>query len=311
MKLFNDNSTMNFMKYRKVAVIASATLLCISLISLGIQTLNFGIDFTGGTLIHVIYPEAADLEKVRGTLSEAGFDNAIAKNYGTSVDVEIRIPPQDKVDRTQVAGLVREALQKAEPSVEVVRVDFVGPQVGEELAEQGTLAMLYVLIGILLYVAMRFQFKFSLGAVLALIHDVIITLGIFSIFQFDFDLSVMAALLAVIGYSLNDTIVVYDRIRENFRKIRKSGPIEVINISLNETFGRTMMTSITTLIVLLALFFLGGTAISYFALALIIGVVVGTYSSVFVASTTILAMGVTKQDLVIPEKEGSEDGSQV
>jgi preprotein translocase subunit SecF len=302
---------MNFMKYRKVAVIASATLLCISLISLGIQTLNFGIDFTGGTLIHVIYPEAADLEKVRGTLSEAGFDNAIAKNYGTSVDVEIRIPPQDKVDRTQVAGLVREALQKAEPSVEVVRVDFVGPQVGEELAEQGTLAMLYVLIGILLYVAMRFQFKFSLGAVLALIHDVIITLGIFSIFQFDFDLSVMAALLAVIGYSLNDTIVVYDRIRENFRKIRKSGPIEVINISLNETFGRTMMTSITTLIVLLALFFLGGTAISYFALALIIGVVVGTYSSVFVASTTILAMGVTKQDLVIPEKEGSEDGSQV
>jgi preprotein translocase subunit SecF len=190
-------------------------------------------------------------------------------------------------------------------------VDFVGPQVGEELAEQGTLAMLYVLIGILLYVAMRFQFKFSLGAVLALIHDVIITLGIFSIFQFDFDLSVMAALLAVIGYSLNDTIVVYDRIRENFRKIRKSGPIEVINISLNETFGRTMMTSITTLIVLLALFFLGGTAISYFALALIIGVVVGTYSSVFVASTTILAMGVTKQDLVIPEKEGSEDGSQV
>ena len=311
MNLFNINSTVNFIKYQKVAAVLSITLIVVSVISLALQTLNFGIDFTGGSLIHVVYPQSVDIQRVRSSLENAGFSNVMAKNYGSSVDVEIRLPPQVGVERSEVAEQVVDVLRAEEPGVIMLRQDFVGPQIGAELAEQGTLAMIYAMIGILLYVAVRFQFKFSLGAVLALVHDVIITLGIFSLFQFNFDLSVLAALLAIIGYSLNDTIVVFDRIRENFRKVRKASSDEVINKSLNETLSRTIMTSTTTLIVLVALFFLGGPSISFFALALIIGIVVGTYSSVFVASGLIRLLGVNRQDLAVAQREVSGDGSQV
>lgn len=311
MKLFNFDKTFNFIKLRKVAFSISTVLIVLSIASLAYQTLNFGIDFTGGTLIHVVYEDTADVERVRTSLHKNGFNNAIAKSYGSSFDVEVRIPPQDGMDRAEVAGKVMSVLKADVPTVSMLRQDFVGPQVGEKLAEQGTLAMIYALIGILLYVSVRFQFKFSVGAVLALVHDVTITLGIFSIFQFDFDLSVLAALLAIIGYSLNDTIVIYDRIRENFRKLRTGTPEEIVNQSINETLSRTMMTSITTMIVLVTLFFLGGTAISYFALALIVGVLVGTYSSIFVATNMVLWLKVTKQDLVVQQKEIVGDGSQV
>lgn len=311
MNLFQFDTIIDFIKLRKFAFAISGILIVLSIASLAYQSLNFGIDFTGGTLIHVVYEETADVEGVRTSLQNNEFSNAIVKSYGSSFDVEIRIPPQDGMDRTEVTGKVMSILKSDVPNVSMLRQDFVGPQVGEKLAEQGTLAMIYALIGILLYVSVRFQFKFSAAAVLALVHDVIITLGIFSIFRFDFDLSVLAALLAIIGYSLNDTIVIFDRIRENFRKLRDKTPVEVVNLSINQTISRTLMTSLTTMIVLVCLFFLGGSGISFFALAMIVGVMVGTYSSIFLATNITLALGVTKQDLVVQQKEIVGDGSQV
>ena len=296
--------TINFMGQRKLASVFSAVLLLVAIGSLSINQLNWGLDFTGGTLVEVHYSDTVPLDGVRRTLEEGGFARAIVVSFGSDRDVMIRLP---KGYSDKDGSRLLEQLQQAwTGDVELRRIEFVGPQVGDELREQGGLAMLLALGLVMLYVAFRFQFKFSVGAVVALIHDVLITLGFFSLLAIDFDLTVLAALLAVIGYSLNDTIVVSDRIRENFRKIRKALPIEVINVSLTETLGRTLVTSLTTLMVLVALAVFGGDMIHGFAVALIVGVLVGTYSSIYVAANTLLLLGVSKEDLMIPVKEGAD-----
>ena len=297
----------DFMGKRRLAAGLSIALILVSLGALFARGLNLGIDFTGGTLVEIGAPEAIELETVRQVMEGAGFEEAIVQYFGSAHDVLIRLAPQENLSSAEISTRVLEALQTSYPGqVEMRRIEFVGPQVGDELTEDGGLAMLYALIGILIYVTLRFEKRFAAGAVIALIHDVIITIGIFALFQLEFDLSVLAAILAVIGYSLNDTIVVYDRIRENFRKLRKGTPAEVLNVSINQTLSRTLITSFTTLLVLLALFFLGGEIIHGFALALIVGVVVGTYSSIYIAGTTILALGVSKADLMPVVKEGAE-----
>jgi preprotein translocase subunit SecF len=293
----------NFMGQRKLAVAFSLTLLLVALGSLVVNQLQWGLDFTGGTLVEVQYEDSADLNSIRDTLESAGYDGAVVVSFGTDRDVLIRLPADLDADANAVLGTLRES---SSVGVELQRTEFVGPQVGEELREQGGLAMLLALGLVMLYIGFRFQLKFAVGAVAALVHDVILTLGFFSILRLDFDLTVLAALLAVIGYSLNDTIVVADRIRENFRKLRRAEPVEVVNISLTETLGRTLVTSLTTLLVLFALAIFGGDMIHAFALALIVGVTVGTYSSIYVSATTLLALGVSKEDLMIPVKEGAE-----
>ena len=297
----------DFLGKRKIALIFSSLLIVASIASLAINGLKLGIDFTGGTLVEVGYKQSADLGVLRNALSEAGFSNATVQNFGSSKDVLIRLKPQDGVSNAELSTKILSAVNKdtAEPA-DLRRVEFVGPQVGEELANDGGLALLYSMFGILIYVAWRFEYKFSLGSVAALIHDVIITLGFFSILQMEFDLTVLAAILAVIGYSLNDTIVVYDRIRENFRTLRKDTSANIMNISLNQTLSRTLMTSFTTALVLVALAVLGGEIIHNFAIALLIGVGIGTYSSIYVASPIVLTLGITKEDLMLPVKEGED-----
>ena len=306
MHILDKGTHIDFMGKRKLAMGFSLTLIAISLVLLFTRGLSFGIDFTGGTLIEVAYPDAVELGGIRDVLQEAGFSDIQVQHFGTARDVLIRIAPRANTASAKLSEDVMTALKGADSAVEKRRVEFVGPQVGGELTEQGGLAVLYSLIGILIYVAMRFEYRFSLGAVAALIHDVIITLGVFSLFQVEFDLTVLAAILAVIGYSLNDTIVVFDRIRENFRKMRKGSPTQIMNASINQTLSRTLMTSGTTMLVLVALFLLGGEIIHSFALALIVGVFVGTYSSIFVAGALSLALGVSKADLMAVDKEGKE-----
>ncbi len=297
----------DFMALRRAAMILSAILLTVSIGSLAIFKLNVGIDFTGGTIIEVGYEQPVELQPIREMLQDNGYDDTIVQHFGSASEVLIRLVPDPEKDKAEVSSEIIKLLRaSSDGRVDDRRVEFVGPQVGEELTEDGGLAVLYALIAILIYVAFRFEYRFSLGAVAALVHDVLITLGIFSLFRLDFDLSVLAALLAVIGYSLNDTIVVFDRVRENFRKLRKKTTLETVNYSVNQTISRTLMTSFTTLLVLLSLFFLGGEVIHAFALALIIGVVVGTYSSIYVATTTALALGISRSDLLLPEKEGED-----
>ena len=298
------------MRLRKPAMILSGVLMLLSLISLFTFKLNVGIDFTGGSIIEVGYQQAVELEPIRNALENQGFGDAIVQHFGSASEVLIRLVPAAGKDKAELSSEIIGLLQAAnDAEIDVRRVDFVGPQVGEELTEDGGLAVLYALIAILIYVAFRFEYRFSFGAVAALVHDVLITLGIFAVLQLDFDLSVLAAILAVIGYSLNDTIVVFDRVRENFRKIRKKTSLEVVNISINQTISRTLMTSFTTLLVLLSLFFLGGEVIHAFAMALIIGVLIGTYSSIYVATTTALQLGISRSDLLLPDKEGDEMAS--
>ena len=285
----------DFMGIRKYAVIFSVVMLLVSSVSLYTQGLVLGLDFSGGTQIEVGYDKPADVGALRKTLVEAGFDNPVVVHFGSETDVLIRM--QGEPDQT-LSDRVYRVLQANGDKIELRRVDFVGPQIGEELRDDGGLGMLTALAIVMLYVAIRFQLKFSIGAVLALGHDVIITLGIFSLARLEFDLTVLAAILAVVGYSLNDTIVVSDRIRENFRKIRKATPVEVINESLSQTLWRTINTSITTMLVLLALFFIGGELIHNFAIALMIGVGIGTYSSIYVAATLMLALNVDREDLL-------------
>ncbi len=296
--------TIDFMGQRRIATAVSVLLLLVAIGSLMVKQLNWGLDFTGGTLVEVHYSERAPLEDIRATLDEGGFKRAIVVSFGSDRDVLIRLP-QGYSDKDG-ARLLQKLQSATAGSVELRRIEFVGPQVGDELREQGGLAMLLALGLVMLYVAFRFQYKFSVGAVIALIHDVLITLGFFSLLGIEFDLTVLAALLAVIGYSLNDTIVVSDRIRENFRKIRKAEPVHVINVSLSEILGRTLVTSLTTLLVLVALAVFGGDMIHGFALALIVGVVVGTYSSIYVAANSLLLLGISKEDLMLPIKEGAE-----
>jgi preprotein translocase subunit SecF len=297
-------ATIDFMRWRWIAIGLSLALVVASIFSLATRQLAFGLDFTGGTQIEVVYGEAVPLDNIRATLAEAGFADAVVVQFGSEQDILVRLS-QSFSDEAG-AELVETLHQAAGTDVTLRRLEYVGPQVGEELREQGGLALLLALGVVMLYVAVRFQFKFSIGAVVALIHDVIITLGVFSFLRLDFDLTVLAALLAVIGYSLNDTIVVADRIRENFRKLRVGDSIEIINISLTETLGRTLVTSLTTIFVLLALFYFGGEMIHGFATALLIGVVVGTYSSIYISANTLLMLNISREDLMVMPKEDRE-----
>ena len=308
----------NFVGARKPAIILSALLILASIGSLIVNGLNLGVDFTGGTVIEIGYPEATDVESIRNKLSAAKLE-AQVQHFGTAKDVLIRITPP-KTDKTKkitsnkkakIGDQVYAILKQDNPNIVLRRVEFVGPQIGDELRDDGGVAMLLALAGILIYVTLRFEFRFSLGAIVALLHDVIITIGIFSIFRIEFDLTILAAVLAIIGYSLNDTIVVFDRIRENYLKLRKTGSEESINLSINQTLSRTIVTSLTTLLVLIALFFLGGEIIHGFSMAMIIGVVVGTYSSIYVASSSLIMMGVTREALLPPEKEGADELSEM
>ena len=298
------NLNIPFMSYRRIATIASLLLLVLSIVSLGFRGLNLGLDFSGGTLIEVSYEEAADLSDIRDLMYVNGFDDFQVVNFGSNTDVLIKVA--DKDGSSQLGDTIFAFLEADDSSIELQRIEFVGPQIGSELRDQGGLGMLVALGMILLYVAFRFQYKFALGAVAALAHDVVIILGLFSLLAWDFDLTVLAALLAVIGYSLNDTIVVSDRIRENFRGERGYEPEEIVNRSINQTLSRTLITSFTTLLVLLALFFFGGEMIRGFSQALIIGVLVGTYSSIYVVANMLLSLSITQDDLAIPEPEGLE-----
>tara|TARA_R110001599_G_scaffold294954_1_gene499081 strand:+ start:9251 stop:10147 length:897 start_codon:yes stop_codon:yes gene_type:complete len=292
------------MGWRRIALAISVGFLLLSVASFFTRQLAWGLDFTGGTLVEVHFTETADLARVRAGLEQGGFSGAIVVAFGTDRDVLIRLPQ----GHTEMAGdaVLKLLRQDARSGVELRRTEFVGPQVGDELREQGGLAMLLALGLITLYIAFRFQLKFAVSAVIALVHDIVITLGFFSLTGLEFDLTVLAAILAVIGYSLNDTIVVYDRIRENFRKLRGLSPLEIVNRSITETLGRTLVTSLTTVLVLVSLAIFGGDMIFGFALALLVGVTVGTYSSIYMASNILLMLGVTKEDLMIPVREGTD-----
>ncbi len=295
----------DFMGKRKFAMIFSLTLIVISIASIATRGLNFGLDFTGGTTVVVDFDKDVGLDTIREALEDNSFIDASVQNFGSSKSVQVRFQSESDAQSQQLRDHLDEIIQPLDSSAKVGKGEFIGPQVGEELVDQGSLAILYAIIGILLYVTMRFEWRFSVGSVVALVHDVIITVGVFSIIQMEFDLTILAALLAVIGYSLNDTIVVFDRVRENFKGLRKKTPSEVFNISIAQTLSRTVITSMTTLLVLLALFVVGGAMIHGFAFALIVGVVIGTYSSIFVASTATLSLGISREDLMPVEKEGA------
>lgn len=309
MQLFKKLTVINFIGLRKLALVVSIALLATSVYSLSTQGLNYGIDFSGGTKLELAYQQDVSVLDMRATLASSGYPEAVVQHFGSNRDVLIRIPLSPENSDAKVSDDVIKILAASEIGSGAVRsVEFVGPTFGKELFEKGILALVYALIGVMIYVAFRFEWKFSLGSVVALIHDVIITIGLFSILQLEFTLPVLAALLAVIGYSLNDTIVVFDRIRENFRRLRETDTEDTMNISINQTLPRTILTSLTTLLVLLALYFYGGDALNGFAATLIIGVLIGTYSSIFVASPTVLMLGAKAEDLLVDivEKEGAD-----
>ncbi len=294
----------NFMAQRKIAMGFSLLLLVLSVVTLAVNGLKMGLDFTGGTVIELAFDPAPELEAVRKRLEEGGYTDVTVQTFGSTRDILIRLAPVEGKTTADLSNEVIDHLRAGfEGSIEIRRVEFVGPQVGKELAEDGGLAMLFALLSILVYVSIRFEKRFAMGAVAALVHDVMLILGLFSITGVEFDLTVLAALLAIIGYSLNDTIVVFDRIRENFRKLRKVGPVDTVNISINETLSRTIMTSLTTLLVVGALFVVGGETIHNFAEALLVGILVGTYSSIYIASALALFLGISREDLLPPEKE--------
>ena len=313
MQLFKKQTSINFIGARKFALVVSILLIASSAYSLWTQGLNYGIDFSGGTKLELAYEQDVSVLDMRETLAQNGFPEAVVQHFGSNRDVLIRLPQSEQNNDAKVSDKIVSIL--AESSVgagEVRSVEFVGPTFGKELFEKGILALVYALIGVMIYVAFRFEWKFSLGSVIALVHDVAITIGMFSLIQLEFTLPVLAALLAVIGYSLNDTIVVFDRIRENFRKLRDTETIETMNVSINQTLPRTILTSLTTLLVLIALYVYGGDALNGFAATLIIGVVIGTYSSIFVASPAVLALGAKAEDLIVEvvEKEGADQPEQ-
>ena len=294
----------NFMRFRKIAITISLILFVGSIGSIFTKGLSLGLDFSGGTLVEIQYEDSVDLQEIRGVLSENGYEDFQVVNFGSSLDVLIKIA--DQPGNSSLGDQIFTLLSSNNFEGELKRIEFVGPQIGSELRDQGGLGMLVALGMILLYVAFRFQYKFALGAVAALGHDVVIILGLFSIFAWDFDLSVLAALLAVIGYSLNDSIVVSDRIRENFRSERAFGSEALINLSLNQTLSRTVITSLTTLLVLFALFFFGGEAVRGFSLGLIIGVLIGTYSSLYIVTTILISLNLSQEDMAVPDVEGAE-----
>ena len=300
--------TIKFLSARKSTTIMSIILIVVSAFSLMTKGLNLGIDFTGGIQIEISFETAPNIENVRSNLASGGYDDAIVQNSGSSQDLMVRIPPRDGVDNKKIGEEVIGMLQASENSVTLKSSEYISAQVGEELTEQGGLAMIFALIMIMIYIVFRFQWKFSIGAVLALIHDVMITLGIFSFFQLTFDLSVLAAILAVVGYSLNDTIVIFDRIRENFRSMRTAQTLDILNSAITQTIKRTIITSSTTLLVLLSLYVFGGSSLEGFSIALIVGVLIGTYSSIFVASTSIFYLDISTTDLIPVKREEVDDG---
>lgn len=309
MQLFSKITTIDFIGKRKIAAVLSALLIATGLYSLNTSGLNYGIDFSGGTKVELAYPNEVSVTDLRTTLQNGGYAESVVQYFGSNKDVLVRIPLSEENSDAEVSTRIVELLNGSSAGdAEVRSVEFVGPTFGKELFEKGILALVYALIGVMIYVAFRFEWKFSLGSVVALIHDILITVGLFSILQLEFTLPVLAALLAVIGYSLNDTIVVFDRIRENFRKLRETDTQETMNVSINQTLPRTILTSLTTLLVLVALYVYGGDALGGFAATLIIGVLIGTYSSIFVASPTVLALGAKAEDLLIEvvEKEGAD-----
>jgi|TARA_B100002019_G_C21181257_1_gene553809 preprotein translocase subunit SecF len=300
--------TIKFLSVRKSTTIMSIILIVVSAFSLMTKGLNLGIDFTGGIQIEISFETAPNIENVRSNLASGGYDDAIVQNSGSSQDLMVRIPPRNGVDNKKIGEDVIGMLQASENSVTLKSSEYISAQVGEELTEQGGLAMIFALIMIMIYIVFRFQWKFSIGAVLALIHDVMITLGIFSFFQLTFDLSVLAAILAVVGYSLNDTIVIFDRIRENFRSMRTAQTLDILNSAITQTIKRTIITSSTTLLVLLSLYVFGGSSLEGFSIALIVGVLIGTYSSIFVASTSIFYLDISTTDLIPVKREEVDDG---
>ncbi|MDH5276697.1 MAG: protein translocase subunit SecF [Gammaproteobacteria bacterium] len=311
MEFFRKKTKFDFLNRRRPAFVLSAIMMVGSLILVipGVRGLNFGIDFTGGVLVELGYPAAADLTDIRERLADNGFADAQVQNFGTASDVLIRVLPREGLAGQAVADQILGVLRAGNASVELRRTEFVGPQVGDELAEQGALAMLIAMLMILVYIGVRFQWKFAVGAIVATLHDPIITLGFFSITGMTFDLSVLAAMLAIIGYSVNDTIVVFDRIRENFRKIRRGTPLEIMNLSLNETLSRTIMTAFTTSLVIVAMLIFGGETLRGFSAALIVGILIGTYSSIFVASALALELKATPVDLMPPAREKGDADS--
>ena len=305
MKLIPDNTSIDFLNRtpRRIAMTIAALLVVVSLTSLIVRGMEFGIDFTGGVLLEVGYPEEADLDRIRQLMAESGYDDVQVQRFGAATDVMLRLPPQPDLDPNAVRESLSGILAADNPGVQLRRVEFVGPQVGEDLREQGITAVIFALCLIFIYIMFRFQWKFSAGAVAALLHDIVITLGFFSIFGLQFDLTVLAGLLAVIGYSLNDTVVVFDRIRENFISMRGATTLDAMNRSINDTLSRTIVTGITTLMVLTALWYLGGESVRSFSTALIVGIIVGTFSSVYVASGLSLSLGISAKDLLPPEKD--------
>ena len=306
--MLNFKKTINFLSVRRITTTLSITLMIFSLVSIITKGLNPGIDFTGGFQIEISYQQPPEIEDIRNNLSSAGFNDAIVQNSGSATDIMIRIAPREGLDSRTVGKLIIENLSQSSNSAELMSSEYVSAQVGEELTEQGGLAMIFALIMIMIYIVFRFQWKFSIGAVMALIHDVLITVGVFSFFQITFDLAVLAAILAVVGYSLNDTIVIFDRIRENFRSMRRAETLDILNTSITQTISRTMITSSTTLMVLLALYIMGGQSLEGFSLALIIGVLVGTYSSIFIASISIFYLDISTSDLLPNKREEVDDG---
>jgi preprotein translocase subunit SecF len=303
MEFFHKTTRFPFMATRKRWYVVSAILILGSLVSLGVRGINFGIDFTGGVVLELAFPQAADLEKVRGALGAAGYGEAVVQSFGTARDVLVRLLPEEGQDVNKLGQSVLAAIQGYEPGVELRRTEVVGPQVGQELAEKGALAVLFTFLLILAYVAFRFQWKLGVGAIIAALHDPFLILGIFSLTQLSFDLPALAAILAVIGYSLNDTVVVFDRLRERFLSMRKGTPEQIIDVAVNETLSRTIMTSGTTMITVLALLFFGGEILRGFAVALTIGIVVGTYSSIYVASAIALDLKLSARDLMPVQRE--------
>lgn len=305
MRWIKEKTTIDFLspkpRWTAMGVAIVMSLICVAL--LAVRGLEYGIDFTGGILMEVGYPQAANVDRIRELMEQAGFDDVQVQQFGAETDVLLRLPPQPDADADDIRATLTDTLSVDDPAVEVRRVEFVGPQVGEDLREQGATAMIFATLMIFVYVMFRFQWKFALGAVVSLVHDVLIVLGFFSLFRWQFDLTVLASVLAVIGYSLNDTVVVFDRVRENFALLRGRNSEQVLNQSLNDTLSRTIMTGVTTLMVLTALYFIGGETLGPFSLALMIGVLVGIYSSIYIASATALFLGITAQDLMPSEKD--------
>jgi len=307
MEFFRKVTRFRFMEKRKIWYVFSALIIVGSILAVAIRGLNFGIDFTGGVVIEAAYTGTADLNATRDALAEAGLGGAQVQSFGTASDVLVRLPPAEGKEAMTLTDSAIAAIRSVDPGVSILRTEAIGPQVGKELAEKGATAILMTLLFIGLYVVMRFQWKFSVGAILAALHDPFVVVGFFAVTQMTFDLAVLSAILAVIGYSLNDTVVVFDRVRERLLSMRKAAPIEVMNTAINETLSRTLMTSGTTSIVVVALLLLGGEALSGFATALLVGIIVGTYSSIYVAGAAALDLGLSQRDLMPPEKKGEVD----